>query len=210
MCYNVPMMDQIAGWLGTGSINIFGLPLCGKDTIGLRLAADLGGRYVSSGEILRAAQSSGTTVSDMSDGKWVPHQQFFDIVLPYFERLDLNGITLLLGGVGRWSGEERQTIEALDKARHPVRACLVLDVDIDEIRARWEASRAAEDRGMRDDDSNFTKVQSRIDEFYDKTKPVLNYYESLGLLVHVNAVGDRDKVYQGVLSALSNLATPVY
>lgn len=210
MCYNVPMMDQIAGWLGTGSINIFGLPLCGKDTIGLRLAADFGGRYVSSGEILRSAQASGTTVSDMSDGKWVPHQQFFDIVLPYFERLDLNGIPLLLGGVGRWAGEERQTMLALDKACHPVRACLVLDVDVVEIRARWEASRASADRGSRDDDSDFSKVQSRIDEFYTKTQPVLDYYESQGLLIHVNAVGDRDQVYQGVLSALNNLATPVY
>ena len=45
----------IKEWLGTGSINIFGLPFSGKDTVGVRLAEDLGGRFLSSGMILRAA-----------------------------------------------------------------------------------------------------------------------------------------------------------
>ena len=35
-------MDQkitlIKNWIGTGSINVFGLPFSGKDTVGVRLA----------------------------------------------------------------------------------------------------------------------------------------------------------------------------
>ena len=43
-------------WLGTGSINVFGLPFSGKDTVGLRLAELLGAKFLSSGLILRAAE----------------------------------------------------------------------------------------------------------------------------------------------------------
>jgi len=38
----------IKKWLGTGSINIFGLPMSGKDTMGIRLAEALGGKFLSS------------------------------------------------------------------------------------------------------------------------------------------------------------------
>ena len=34
-------INTIKSWLGTGSINIFGLPMSGKDTQGLRLAEAL-------------------------------------------------------------------------------------------------------------------------------------------------------------------------
>lgn len=39
-------VQQIKAWLGTGSINIFGMPMSGKDTVGVRLAETLGGNFV--------------------------------------------------------------------------------------------------------------------------------------------------------------------
>ena len=47
---------KIKEWLGTGSINIFGLPMSGKDTVGIRLAEALGARFLSSGIIIRAME----------------------------------------------------------------------------------------------------------------------------------------------------------
>ena len=46
-------VSNIKKWLGTGSINIFGLPMSGKDTVGKRLAELIGGEFLSSGDIIR-------------------------------------------------------------------------------------------------------------------------------------------------------------
>ena len=51
-------INLIKRWLGTGSINIFGMPFSGKDTVGVRLAQDLNGRFLSSGLIMRAAEEN--------------------------------------------------------------------------------------------------------------------------------------------------------
>ena len=50
-------LNTIKSWLGTGSINIFGLPMSGKDTHGLKLAELLGAKLLSSGMIIRAMES---------------------------------------------------------------------------------------------------------------------------------------------------------
>ena len=47
-------IEAIRKWLGTGSINIFGFPMSGKDTQGVKLAEVLGGKLLSSGIIIRA------------------------------------------------------------------------------------------------------------------------------------------------------------
>ena len=49
-------IQKIKEWLGTGSINIFGLPMSGKDTQGIRLAEAIGAKFLSSGMIIRAME----------------------------------------------------------------------------------------------------------------------------------------------------------
>ena len=51
-------LQKIKTWLGTGSINIFGLPMSGKDTVGIRLAERLGAKFLSSGIIVRAIEEA--------------------------------------------------------------------------------------------------------------------------------------------------------
>jgi adenylate kinase len=198
-------ITQIKTWLGAGSVNVFGLPLSGKDTVGKRLATDIEGIYVSSGEILRTAENTGVAVLDINDGHWVPQQQFFDLVLPYFSDASLDGKPLVLGGVGRWSGEETQTMAALTGSGHETRAVIFLELSDDEIRARFAAADRVANRGARKDDADFTLVEERITEFRTKTMPVLNAYKALGLLVKVNAYGSRDEVYQRVVNGLLKL-----
>ena len=45
---------EIKKWLMTGSINIFGYPMSGKDTQGVKLAEAVNGKLLSSGIIIRA------------------------------------------------------------------------------------------------------------------------------------------------------------
>ena len=39
-------ISKIKDWLGKSSINFFGLPMSGKDTVGERLATDLGAKFL--------------------------------------------------------------------------------------------------------------------------------------------------------------------
>ena len=74
----------IKNWLGTGSINLFGMPMSGKDTVGIRLAEDLGAKFLSSGLLIRAVEKSENRDLTAS-GKLIPTEEFYDIVLPYFQ-----------------------------------------------------------------------------------------------------------------------------
>ena len=199
-------ITKIQGWLGTGSINIFGLPMSGKDTAGTRLAEALGAEFLSSGSIIRKMEAE--TAQNLTEhGALVPSDVFYDWVLPYFAHKDLEGKALVLSSVGRWSGEEIPVMKAAEEGGHPIRAAVLLDLNEEAVVLRWEEARAAGHRvgavtEVRKDDADFETFKTRIAEFHEKTEPVLRKYEELGLLVRVNADGTRDEVFERLVTAL--------
>ena len=81
-------IETIKEWLGTGSINVFGLPFSGKDTVGLRLAETLGARFLSSGLILRAAEKEDKELAkELAAGNLAPTDTFCRIIMPYFSKI---------------------------------------------------------------------------------------------------------------------------
>lgn len=198
----------IKSWLGTGSINIFGLPMSGKDTVGIRLAESLGAKFLSSGMIIRAVEQE--TGQDLtSSGKLVPTKLFYEVVLPYFEREDLHDFPLILSSVGRWSGEEDQVISVAAGAGHPIKAAIWLKLSEENVISRWETARVLEDRGERLDDKDLAIFRTRIQEFTEKTVPVLRRYSELGLLVPVKADMFREAVFAEVVDQLYNFAKAI-
>ncbi|MBR3365533.1 nucleoside monophosphate kinase [Candidatus Saccharibacteria bacterium] len=196
-------LQFIKTWLKTGSINIFGLPMSGKDTVGVRLAEDLGARFLSSGMIIRAMEEE--TKNNMTkNGELIPTDLFYEWILPYFARDDLKNEALILSSVGRWSGEENEVMESAKNAGHEIKAAVILDVSEDDVMKRWEIvnSLGDEARTVREDDKDPETFKVRIKEFDEKTKPVLDHYEELGLLVKVDGSKDRDTVYQETINAL--------
>ncbi len=198
-------IETIKNWLGTGSINIFGLPMSGKDTVGVRLAETLGGKFLSSGMIIRAMEK-GTSQNLTGEGKLIETNVFYDWVLPYFERQDLADFPLILSSVGRWSGEENQVVSVAESAGHPIKAVVVLNISEGDVMSRWEAAQILNDRGDRLDDKESTVFKTRIDEFVEKTIPVLKHYREMGLLVEVKADMDRDSVFKEAIEQLYQFA----
>ena len=194
-------LEIIKSWLGTGSLNIFGLPMSGKDTVGMRLAEDLQAKFLSSGIIIRAYEAEQN--EDMTgSGKLIPTNTFYDIILPYFSREELRNDSLVLSSVGRWSGEEDKIMEAAKVGRHEIKAVVMLDLTEEEVKNRFEAAKILNDRGERADDSNIEVFETRLAEFREKTMPVLNHYDELKMLVKVPAIGSRDEVYTNVINRL--------
>ena len=194
-------LEKIKSWLGTGSLNIFGLPMSGKDTVGMRLAEDLQAKFLSSGIIIRAYEAEQN--EDMTgSGKLIPTNTFYDIILPYFSREELRNDSLVLSSVGRWSGEEDKIMEAAKAGGHEIKTVVLLDLTEEEVKNRFEAAKDLNDRGERADDANIEVFETRLAEFREKTMPVLNHYDELKMLVKVPASGSRDEVYTNVIDRL--------
>ena len=195
----------IKQWLGTGSVNIFGLPMSGKDTVGMKLAEVLGGKFLSSGLIIRANEE--LTRQHFTDkGDLTPTDVFLDWVLPYFDKPELADFPLVLSSIGRWSGEEDAVMERAEQAGHPIRAAVILNVSEADVTDRWQKVALLKDRGTRYDDSDPAVFQNRINEFRTKTAPVLLHYRTLGLLVEVQADMEREAVFAELVNQLYNFA----
>lgn len=208
-------MDKIGHlrqWLDTGSINIFGIAFSGKDTVGKRLAEDLHATFLSSGDIVRDARmhaapniQAAARVSD--NGRWMPTNEFRELILPYLYSPNLTGQALILSMVGRWSGEEKPVMEALQKGGHPTKAVVLLHLSEDEAWSRRESSLDPNSRNLnRLDDADAHKVQGRFNDFQEKTGPVIDLYRNMGILVEVNGEQSREKVYADVVDALYGLS----
>ncbi len=199
-------IQQIKAWLGIGSINVFGLPMSGKDTVGVQLAEKLGAKFLSSGMIIRAMeQAQGKSLTH--DGKLVPSNVFYDWVLPYFERDDLWKYPLVLSSIGRWAGEEDEVLSVAKNSGHTIRAAILLQLSDQDVIERWEAAKLLGDRGLRKDDSDPQIFQTRIAEFHEKTVPVLRHYQELGLLISVPANASRERVFENTVNALASFAS---
>lgn len=208
------MEDKLAyikEWLGTGSVNIFGLPMSGKDTVGIKLAEGLGARFLSSGMIIRAMeQEKGEHYTE--GGALAPTDVFYEWVLPYFGREDLKESALILSSVGRWVGEEDEVMKAAAEAGHPIKAAILLNISEADVQARWDVVR---DTGVRETGQEVTKREDdksrgifaiRIKEFIEKTMPVIQHYQALGLLVQVRADMTREEVFDELVNRLYDYA----
>ena len=202
---------KIKDWLGTGSIDIFGLPMSGKDTVGIKLAEMLGARFLSSGMIIRAMEKE-TDKHYTDGGSLAPTDIFYEWVLPYFGREDLANTALILSSVGRWEGEEDKVMEAARDAGHPIKAAVLLNVSEADIEERWKTVR---ETGLREsqmpvskrvDDQEHDVFKKRIDEFNKKTMPVLRHYQDLGMLIPVRADMTREEVLDATIDALYDFA----
>lgn len=196
-------LTKIKNWLGTGSINVFGLPMSGKDTVGVKLAELLGAKFLSSGDIVRAMEAA-LNIDVSKKGNLAPQNIFFEWVLPYFEKKELWNYPLVLSSIGRWSGEENEVMTVARASGHPIKAAIMLQLSEQTAIERWEAAKLLNDRGLRDDDANPEIFQRRLSEYREKTIPVLKHYQEMGLLVPVKANVSREQVLANVVNALAD------
>ena len=199
-------INSIKQWLGTGSINIFGLPMSGKDTQGIKLAEALGAKFLSSGMIIRAMEAE-TKQNLTGSGNLIPTNTFYDWVLPYFERRDLFNYPLILSSIGRWQGEEIQVMSVASGSGHEIKAVIVLNISEADVENRFKAAQTLQDRGERQDDKDLQVFHNRLQEFRTKTIPVIQHYSSLGLLIEVKGDQSREAVFNDIINKLYLKAT---
>lgn len=196
--------DQIADWLGSGSINLFGLPFAGKDSQAHRLRNIFGGPVISGGDILRNSREVPRHIrSGINAGNLAPSEAYVRIVLPYLSNEKFINRPLFLSSVGRWHGEEEPVMDALKRARHPLQAVIYLSLDEEIVKERrLYSSLVKSARGERADDAAEI-LDKRIEEFNNKTQPVIETYRDLGYLIEVDASLPKEEVEQRILGQLA-------
>jgi adenylate kinase len=193
-------ITQIKKWLGTGSLNIFGLPFAGKDTHAQELARHLDATILGGGDILRNSIIPKHVKEVVDAGGLAPTDDYIKIVLPYLSKQPKDK-PLMLSSVGRWKGEEDGVMGAAKASNHPIKAVIYLHIDISTALERWEHSQVHATRGTREDDAEH-KLETRFAEFNSKTLPVIDHYRELGLLVEIDGTPDIARVSQDIIEVL--------
>jgi adenylate kinase len=194
-------IKKVKKWLGSGSINIFGIQFSGKDTQGRLLANTLDCPLIGGGDILRSSEIPDRAKEALKLGKYIDSQDYLNIMLPYFNRTELVNRPLILSSVGRWIGEEVSVIEALQSSGHQIKAVVYLKLDEDESYKRLDKS----DRGR--DDDHHENLRSRINEFKSKTLPVVEAYKKYCPVLEIDGSPAPEKVFSNLINSLYKIAT---
>lgn len=199
-------IQLVKEWLGYGSINIFGKPFSGKDYQGKILADMLDAKLLGGGEILRSINLPESSIKALSSGKLIPSDDYVNLVLPFLSQRELQNSSLVLSAVGRWHGEELGVLKTLEASGHPLRAVVYLETSDNESFNRWRVRDVFKDRSDRADDTQEI-LSSRLEEFGQKTIPVIDYYESKNILIRINGEKNREDVTDDILDSLVKIAS---
>ena len=203
---NDQKIEIIKKWLGTGSINIFGRPFAGKDTHGRELVALFNGTLLGGGDILRNSDVPEHIKETIRAGKLAPTDEYIKIVLPYLSQDEFKNTPLILSSVGRWHGEEEGVLSAAEKSNHPVKAVLYLELDEAGVRERWHQTSGLGERGERHDDTAEV-LEIRLNEYREKTLPVIEYYREKDLLIVIDSSLAKHVVLDNIIDELYKFAT---
>lgn len=201
MDQNSALITQVSTWLGTGSLNIFGMQLSGKDTQGAALSKLFNGPLLGGGEILRNSVIPPRAQAALDVGDLVDTQDYVNIVLPYLSKPEFTGKPLILSALGRWIGEEKNVLAATEAAGHPIKAVIYLDITEEEALRRLSVA----DRGRPDDHEE--NLRHRLEEFRNKTLPVLEEYRKLGLLIEIDGMQTPELITEEILTQLGKRTT---
>jgi len=191
---------------------LLGPPGSGKGTQGERLQEDLHLPYYATGDILRAAVRDGTDVGTeakeyMDRGDLVPDDVIVGVIA---ERIDAQDAEdgFILDGFPRTEPQAEALDEKLGELRRVLSAAILIEVPEEEVVRRLGGRRTCpnghifhvdfdppekegvcdvcgEELRVRDDDRPEV-IRNRLAQYREKTEPLVDYYESRGLLRRID------------------------
>jgi adenylate kinase len=183
-------------------IVLMGPPGSGKGTQTKLLSSNLGYEFFSTGELAREYAQKDTELgrkikSTIDQGIILPIEIIREIFLKKFESmLDVSGI--ILDGYPRTIDQ----VELLDElvAKYNIKNIKVIFLDVNKHKLLERISLRGKAEGRVDDD--MVTVEKRFDEYTVKTAPVKEYYESKGLLIHINGDQSAQEVYKEIMEKI--------
>lgn len=208
---------------------LLGPPGSGKGTQGDRLAAHFGIPHISTGDMLRAAIEADTELGRqakeyMDAGGLVPDSLVVGIVAERLAQDDArNGF--LLDGFPRNAAQAEMLDGILNSTGVSLDAAVLISVPHEEVIERLSGRRVCPKCGaayhlsnnlprvegvcdtdgaaliLRDDDREEV-VRERLRVYDEQTKPVIEFYKKLGVLLGVDGLGSLDQVFDRIIGVL--------
>jgi adenylate kinase len=186
---------------------LLGPPGAGKGTQAQVIAEQLGVPAISTGDIFRANVSGQTELGQkakefMDAGDLVPDEITVAMVKDRLDEPDAKA-GFLLDGFPRTIAQAEQLRDSLSDLGQSLDRVLELVVDEDELVRRLSGRRMLVDGEMvqRDDDKPET-VRHRLEVYREQTAPVAGFYDSVGLLSRIGAIGAVEEVTARAMEAL--------
>jgi adenylate kinase len=212
---------------------LLGPPGAGKGTQAERLASDFSLPYIATGNLLREAVRDETELGlkakeYMDRGDLVPDDLIIAMILEHLESAD-TAIGFLLDGFPRTVGQAEALEEELEQRDRSLTAAVLFDVEDDEVVRRLSGRRVCVDqrqhnyhvdfnapkheercdvdgtRLIQRDDDRPEVVQHRLQQYREKTEPLIGYYESRGKLRRVDASRSPTEVLDQIRATLAAL-----
>lgn len=190
------------------NIILLGPPGAGKGTQAKRLVEERGMVQLSTGDMLRAARTSGTDMGKkvaaiMDAGQLVTDEIVIGLIAEQLEKGSEGGF--IFDGFPRTLGQADALAALLAEKGATLDAVVQLEVDDETLVARIvnrakEAAAAGE--AVRADD-NEESVKIRLMEYYKKTSPLIGYYYAKGELKSVDGLQSMDEVSADIAKALA-------
>ncbi|BDW86707.1 adenylate kinase [Roseicyclus marinus] len=182
------------------SVNIIllGPPGAGKGTQAGHLTKSRGMVQLSTGDMLREAQASGSEmgkiVADvMAKGQLVTDEIVIGLIR---EKLAQGGSGFIFDGFPRTLAQADALAALMAEMGQEIHAAIELQVNdevlVDRIVGRAEEARAA-GKPVRADD-NAESLKTRLMAYYKQTSPLVGYYHAKGLLKGVDGLAPIDEV----------------
>ena len=183
---------------------LIGPPGAGKGTQASKLSEVFGIPAISTGDIFRENVKNQTPLgieakSYMDSGEYVPDELTNKLVRDRLQNPDcVNGF--LLDGYPRTADQVEELDSILTETNSKLDGVVQLTADTDEV-VRRLAKRAIE-QGRSDDTEDV--LRNRLHVYEEQTAPLISVYESRGLLVKVDGLGEIADVTQRITQALDS------
>jgi len=189
------------------NIILLGPPGAGKGTQAQHLVETRNMMQLSTGDMLRAARTSGTEmgkiVADVMDrGELVTDEIVIGLIREKLQEGSEGGF--IFDGFPRTLAQADALGELLAENGFALDAVVSLEVE-DEILVQRVVNRAreaiAEGKEARADD-NEESMRTRLMEYYKKTSPLIGYYHAKGALKAIDGLASIDEVQASLANAL--------
>lgn len=214
-------------------IVLLGAPGAGKGTQCKRIAARFGLLHLSSGDILRQERSEGTELgkkaqSYMDSGGLVPDEVIVEMMAGAISNAPLSGF--VLDGFPRTVNQATELDKSLSRAGQKIDAVLNLEVDDDAVAKRITGRRSCPECGavyhienlkpkvdgkcdndsvelVQRPDDTLEVVKNRLENYYQQTRPVVDYYNTNSQVCNIDSNRDIDEVTELVIEKLESFAS---